>query len=148
MVRTALKLLIVLCVFLESSTYLFLARWMTSEYLRAHATLLQALQAGSSAWINGLLLLLAAGAYGWLPVTRPPLRMIAIVVGFIAFYDYTISDHLVRSYIGVFHGDVVAISAASGMGLVLIGLLTAIDHFTEKAGRKMIPSRVSRSLQR
>jgi len=131
--------LVAFVVLLEAFSFFFVARWMTSQYLRLHATWQQALVAGEAGWVDGLLLLVAAALYWRVTQARPWLRILAIagaVYG--AFLILSSSHSAVRSYWNIFEGDIIAISGMSSIGLIVIGILAAADHYVDKSRRRRL----------
>ena len=128
--------LVAFAVLLEASSFFSIAHWMTSQYLKLHATWQQAVVAGGPDWVKGLLLVAAAALYWRVAQARPWLRILAIVGAIDGTYTFLLAQHIVRSYWSVFEGDIVAISVVSSLGLLVIGILAAADHYIEKSQRR------------
>ena len=126
-----IAVVVALFMVLEACCFFWVAYWMAAQYRTAHATWGQALNAGSGDWAIGLLLVAIAAIYATSRAIRPWLRILAIVAGIYGFYSFLQVRSFVQSW-NIFHGDLIAISALSSVGLLVIGVLAAIDHYANK----------------
>ena len=123
--------LVATAMLLEAWCFFYVAYWMGSLYRSAHATWVQVVAAGNPDWLIGLFLVGAGGVYWRVARARPLLQVLAILGAMYGTYSYVEVREFVQSW-SVTHGNVVAISALSSVGLVVIGMLAALDHYAGK----------------
>lgn len=95
-------------------------------------------ETASSGFIReGMVFAVAAPLYWKVERSRPWLRILAIGVGVYGAY-YLTKRSLVISYWSFFKFDIVAIDRVMTMGMVVIGMLAAADHFMSKWQRRRL----------
>lgn len=115
----------------EAACYFAVAYWMGALYRSALLPLNRSISAGGSDWLIGGLFVAAAIAYWRIKRSRSWLQAMSIFAGVYGLWSLDSLLRLGGSW-NIFSGDIVAVSKLSSVGLLLMGLVAAIDFWRER----------------